>query len=201
MTSSTKVILSALSLLVGACTAPTSQPTGGSPPIGAGLSDTAPRYAVQANPPADCRPPLPTGMVTYQSAIENELLRLLNDARTSAGAPALARDDLLHIRDAARSHSYEVSDQDIPALNSPDGKTPGDRLLRYCVGYSDLGETVYRVRTTSDTPAAAILNLMLSDARAKANLLNPAWSLVGIGVYRSRNFGRSYFVTIDLVKP
>lgn len=158
------------------------------------------RYLGYHAPAANCVPPLPTGMVSYHSSLESELMSLINSARTAAGAPALVLDDKAEIRSAARAHSYDVSGQDSPGNTGTDGSSPGDRLLRYCVGYRNYGESAIRVARDGAT-AASILQSFMDDAGSKANLLNSIYTQVGIGIYATQPPRRSYYVTIDLVQP
>jgi uncharacterized protein YkwD len=115
----------------------------------------------------------------YDSAAEQVLLNLANQARAQAGAPPLALDRGLS--QAARAHAEQMfaarqlSHQFVGELSLPQRLASATRIQ-----LDQEGENV-----AFDFDAAqGHQHLMLSPSH-RANLLNPAYNVVGLGVVRS----------------
>jgi uncharacterized protein YkwD len=115
----------------------------------------------------------------YDSAAEQVLLDLANQARAQAGAPSLALDDGLS--QAARIHAEamfaarQLSHQFLNEPSLPQRLASATRL--------QLDQEGENVALDFDA-ASGHQHLMLSPPH-RANLLNPAYNVVGMGVIRS----------------
>lgn len=151
-------------------------------------------------PSRPCTPPFLSGFVTYNLQTENQLLDMINDVRAAANAPALTKDDALRLRGAAREQAYDQSGSDNPGHISTDGKTLADRLARWCVTSRTSGELIAWLNV-GNYPAANLFQIWMNQPAAKAQLLNPAYSQVGIGVYRTQPPRNRYYATVVLLAP
>lgn len=112
------------------------------------------------------------------AAGEQQLLTLINQERAKAGVPALTFDERL--TSAARKHSQRMIDQDTLSHQLP-GEDP--LLLRL---------TAQNVRTDHDGENIALNGdvvsahaALMESPKHRANILNPQFNAVGIGVVRS----------------
>jgi uncharacterized protein YkwD len=108
-------------------------------------------------------------------AAENLAVRLTNQQRAAHGCSALRVDS--HLREAARAHSEDMHDRHYFEHNSPDGKTPWDRIK--AAGYSRPGAE--NIAMGYATAQAVVAGWMKSPGH-RANILNCSLKAVGIGV-------------------
>jgi uncharacterized protein YkwD len=108
---------------------------------------------------------------------ENMMLQRINAARASAGLSALRMDPVL--RTAARAHSLDMYQRHYFSHQTPDGKTPYDRLQAVNAHYLTAGENI----AFAPDPNQAWDSLMQSPDH-RANILNPDFQCVGIGGYK-----------------
>ena len=116
--------------------------------------------------------------VEYEFQVEQDLLQLANQSRQRAGAPTLALDSGLTA--AARAHAqamleaHQLSHQFVGEL------TLVERLAVSGLQFDQAAENV----ALDYSAAGGHEHLMLSPPH-RANLLNPAYNVVGLGVVRS----------------
>lgn len=130
--------------------------------------------------PADWRPGDPSfasvlGSTAHQEKNEDAVLRLLNDVRANAGLGRLRADERL--RAAARAHSRDMARRDFCAHDNPDGVTPAERMLS--AGYPAPGAE--NVARGQESPRA-VMDAWLASPGHRANLLNPRFTAIGVGV-------------------
>lgn len=106
---------------------------------------------------------------------EELAVRLTNTQRTQHGCSALRVD--VRLRTAARAHSRDMHVRHFFEHNSPDGRTPWDRIK--AAGYSQPGAE--NIAMGYATAQAAVTGWMNS-AGHRANILNCSLKAVGIGV-------------------
>ncbi len=119
---------------------------------------------------------------------ESRTLSMHNQARTSRGLQALCVHPLL--TRAARSHSQEMINKDYFAHESFNGETDRQRVERFGYTFSGFsfwkfGENIYWGSGTSGTPRSAFAWWMDSSGH-KANILDPAFRQIGIGVRKGQ---------------
>ena len=120
--------------------------------------------------PADSKEDFPYDLETFAA----EVLRLTNEARAEAGAPALETDPVLNRMAQAR---MEESGGKL-SHTRPDGTTPDTIFQEYDTELTCTGEIIM---STSRSPQA-IVNGFLASPSHRANLLDPNHKYAGIGV-------------------
>jgi uncharacterized protein YkwD len=123
--------------------------------------------------------PEPTGVFRFlpvtADAAESQMLTLLNQAREEAGLARLAPD--AELRAVALAHSQDMQDAHFFGHVSPTTGAVEDRARRASIALSLVGENV----ADADSPEAAHAGLMGSPGH-RANVLNPKFTHVGIGI-------------------
>lgn len=122
-----------------------------------------------------------TGL-TVDQATEAEMLRLVNAERSAAGVDPVAAD--AELAGVARDHSEEMFRLGYFAHESPVTGDPSDRLGTAEITYLVSGENL----AFAPTVEIAHRGLMQSPGH-RANILNPAFTRLGVGVIRSENRG------------
>ncbi|MDQ6773963.1 MAG: CAP domain-containing protein [Candidatus Dormibacteraeota bacterium] len=112
-------------------------------------------------------------------ADEDAMLQKINDARAGDGLSPLRMDPTL--RQVARAHSWDMYARDYFSHQTPDGKTPYDRLQALKVHYLTAGENL---AFAPDVGQA--WDSLLHSPDHRANILNPDFRCVGIGAYQGQ---------------
>jgi uncharacterized protein YkwD len=113
---------------------------------------------------------------------EEEMLRFLNEERTSRGLVPLRLDERL--REAARAHSRDMFERGYFAHDTPEGKTPAERLDERGITYGVMGENL----ALAPDVALAHRGLMNSPSH-RENILFPEYRKVGIGAVNGGIYG------------
>jgi uncharacterized protein YkwD len=130
------------------------------------------------------------------SELEFQLLQLTNTARSSADVePPLTPDPGLS--EIARSHSVAMRDQGFFGHVGPDGKNLRQRLEQAGFDFSRAAENLAQVTNVTD-PANFAYELLMDSEGHRANILDPRFTLVGIGVVRS---GETFWITQIFLRP
>ena len=121
---------------------------------------------------------------SFSSTDEAQLIALTNQARASAGLPALKVDSALTSIARWRSQDMATRDyfsHDIP--NPPGGKVFNEMDRRgYC--YHVAGENIGWNNASDDTATAKIQAAFMASPPHKANILGSAWDHIGVGAYK-----------------
>lgn len=141
-------------------------------------------------------------LVAWEFAVEQELLRLTNTERQKAGLAPVALDTRL--QSVARLHSLDQAAKNYSAHRSPEGKEPADRLRAAGIAFNLEGENIRWV--SSRAPSAVANDMMyegsygwMNSPGHKANILNPNYTHVGIGVFKSSTDGK-FIATQNFIK-
>jgi uncharacterized protein YkwD len=118
-------------------------------------------------------------------AAEAQMLTLLNQERTNRGLPALVRDPALDA--VARQHSVEMLQRGYFAHDTPEGRTPFDRMTAGGISYMIAGENI----ALAPTVTLAHQGLMDSPGH-RENILRPEFKRVGIGAANADGRGRMF---------
>lgn len=157
---------------------PDPSPTGTKPPSPTSSPTAAPTST--APPPGGSK----------ETTAEDEVTKLTNAERVKAGCAPLRTDERL--RKASRDHSTDMRDRKFFSHNSPDGRTPWDRIKAagYPAGAAENIAMGYR------TPAEVVSGWMNS-AGHRANILNCGLKAIGVGAafgsggpWWTQDFGR-----------
>ncbi|QOC94874.1 hypothetical protein D0Q02_04895 [Micromonospora craniellae] len=108
-----------------------------------------------------------------------EVVRLVNAERAKEGCGALSIDDKLMT--AAQRHSQDQADTRNMSHTGSDGSNPGDRIDRVGYTWRTYGENV---AWNQRTPAA-VMNAWMNSEGHRANILNCAFTEIGVGVASS----------------
>ena len=124
---------------------------------------------------------------TYNKAeprpfLEIKMLELVNKERIKAGLPALKPDP--EMTRVARAHSRDMFARGYFAHNTPDGKTPFNRMRMAGVRFNTAGENLALAQTLE----IAHTNLMSSPGH-RANILHPSFGRLGIGILDGGFYG------------
>ncbi|MBI3929208.1 MAG: CAP domain-containing protein [Armatimonadetes bacterium] len=127
------------------------------------------------------------------AAIAQEIIRLSNTARQEQGLQPVT--ELNDLTEAALGHSEEMASLNYFAHESPTpgSQNPGDRVR--LAGSWDVGvaENIYRCKGfPTGTEAAKCVDSWLNSPAHRANLLNPKYNSIGLGVYQ---VGTTFYVT------
>ena len=107
--------------------------------------------------------------------LEKQMLDLVNQERQAAGLNPLAADP--ELTEVARRHSADMFARGYFAHDTPDGRTPFDRMQEAGVRFITAGENL----ALAPTIPVAHTGLMNSPGH-RANILRPQFGRVGIGV-------------------
>jgi uncharacterized protein YkwD len=138
---------------------------------------SAPAKAKKKAPsqPAVALNPGAAGAPAKNVSAENLAVQLTNQQRAQHGCSALRVDAAL--RSAARAHSKDMRVRHYFEHNSPDGRTPWDRIK--AAGYSQPGaENIAMGYAT----AQAVVTGWMNSPGHRANILNCSLKAIGIGV-------------------
>jgi uncharacterized protein YkwD len=145
------------------------------------VPDPAPQSGSKATlkPVAAASPDIPFHTVEFDSQAEQQILELANRSRQQAGAPPLSMDSgLTH---AARVHAQAMLEaRQLSHQFDGEPSLPNRLAAATQLQLDQEGENV----ALDMDPAQAEQHLMLSPPH-RANLLNPAYNVVGMGVVRS----------------
>lgn len=154
------------------------------PPTWSAVATTSPDRApapTTAPPPTPSRRPASSGAVAAAVALTNE-------ARASAGCAPLRTD--ARITAAAQAHSADMAERRYFDHNSPDGRSPGDRMI--AAGYpSPGGENIAR----GQRDAAEVVRDWLDSPGHRRNIDDCSFTTIGVGLderghYWTQDFGR-----------
>ena len=128
---------------------------------------------------------VPTMGVSYLPELERTIFHYTNEVRQRNGIPPLTWENCL--RDVARAHSADMLVRNYFSHNSPEGRTPFDRIQAGCpFPMSMSGENIWM---GSGYPAGNVRQLArlivdnwMSSPGHRKNLLHPEYTDIGIGV-------------------
>jgi uncharacterized protein YkwD len=141
---------------------------------------------------AGSMPTLGSGKPT---ASETEVIRLVNVERVSAGCPALTVSSVL--TQIARAHSQEMTAENGFRHNSPDGRTPFQRLTAAGYRYSIATENIAAGQTT----AGAVMAAWTSTQDRLANMLDCRLTQIGVGMATKPGSQYGTYWTQDIATP
>lgn len=125
-------------------------------------------------------------------AAEDALFGLLNEERSRAGLPSLARD--LRLTVVARDHAWDMFDVRVLSHYSPRTGGPAQRLDRRAIPYAVVGENVAYAHN-----AALAHQGFLRSASHRRNILDPRFGAVGVGAVTVTGLGTLY-VTVFVAR-
>lgn len=144
----------------------------------------APSQPEQPQDPQDPQEPqdTPNNNQSSNSNYAEEILRLVNVERQKAGLSNVSQSSLLDSAALVRA-------KEIPQLFShtrPNGQSCFSVLSELGISYNGAGENI----AMGQTSPAQVMNEWMNSSGHKANILNPSFKNLGVGVYKS---GSKYY--------
>ena len=123
-----------------------------------------------------------TDVSTTPSALEKELLDLINEKRTAYGLSKLSFDTAL--QKTARAKAEDLVANNYFSHNSPTYGTPFEMMKNFGVTYKTAGENI-----AGNSTLEGAVNAWMNSQGHRENILNNAYNLTGIGVVKSNTYG------------
>ena len=155
--------------------APTAAPTKAPTPAPTAAPTAAPTKAPTAPPAGN------------MSALEQQMISLVNEDRAANGLPALRFD--AGLRAGALKHSQDMSASNYFSHTSPNYGSFSARIQASGVSYRTAGENIALYNNVEKAQAA----LMNSEGH-RANILNSSFTRIGIGIVWNESKG-AYYIT------
>ena len=170
--------------------APTAKPT--EKPAATPAPTVKPTEKPAATPAPTVKPTTKPNTSSSESAMEEEVLRLVNEERTKRGLGALKRASDLDA--LARAHSADMINRHFFDHNNPDGQSPFDRMRAAGISYRAAAENI----ASGQRSAEAVMNAWMNSSGHRANILNATYTEIGIGAVKSS--GGTIYWTQEFVK-
>jgi uncharacterized protein YkwD len=136
---------------------------------------TIARLSIEPHSEEAVKLPYTTHRLEERPDLEAEMLQLVNRERARQGIGPLVADTAL--RTVARAHSVDMFERGYFSHYTPEGKDPFERMRAAHIAFLTAGENLALAQTLS----IAHTGLMHSPGH-RANILNPAYHRVGIGI-------------------
>lgn len=137
---------------------------------------------------ANERPTFAVTVAQADNTVAEELLRLVNAERQRVNAPPLALNDKLTA--AAQRHSQDMATSHRMSHTGSDGSTMQARIDATRYAWSTIGENVAMGQPT----AAAVMTAWMNSPGHRRNILNPAFTELGVGY--ARGGGQPYWTQV-----
>jgi uncharacterized protein YkwD len=130
------------------------------------------------------------------SAMEQDMLRLVNQERAQAGLPLLHLDARLTA--AARAHSQLMADRKKLAHVLEREPDLSERVAATGLRFNAVAENISAAFGSDQSPPSEVAHRgLMGSPPHRANILNPDYNSIGIGVARE---GKTYYTTEDFAK-
>ena len=123
-----------------------------------------------------------TDVSTTPSALEKELLTLINQKRKAYGLSELKFDTAT--QKTARAKAEDLVANNYFSHNSPTYGTPFEMMKSFGVTYKTAGENI-----AGNSTLEGAVNAWMNSQGHRENILNNAYNLTGIGVVKSNTYG------------
>jgi uncharacterized protein YkwD len=126
--------------------------------------------------------PFKINHAVIDSSLEIKMIELVNKDRAEQGLAPLIRD--AQLTKVAREHSRDMFVRGYFSHVTPDGKDPFDRMHAHDIHFITAGENIALAQTISIAQYG-----FMHSAGHRANILNPAFGHIGIGILDGGIFG------------
>lgn len=149
-------------------------------------SDAAPSPA-QGTATNSTAPKTPTAQTNSNTltAEEQQMLKLVNEARAQNGAPPLQID--MQVVNVARVKAQDMIDNNYFSHNSPKYGDPFDMLKSFGITYVSAGENIAGNQTVQNAH-----NALMNSPGHRKNILNPDYTHIGIGIKKGGPYGNMF---------
>lgn len=127
------------------------------------------------------------------SAIEKEVVRLVNVERQKNGLSALELD--VALSKVAREKSKDMATKGYFSHTSPTYGSPFDMMKKFGIKYSTAGENIAMGQATAE----AVVKAWMNSEGHRANILNKNFTKIGVGYYKASN-GSPYWTQM-FIRP
>ncbi|CAJ65276.1 MULTISPECIES: CAP domain-containing protein [Frankia] len=138
------------------------------------------------------RPAAP-GQPTARARLIADVIAATNRARRAAGCPDLVADPVLTA--AAGAHSIDMAVSGYFRHDSPDGRSPFDRMAAAGFDYSVAAENI----AAGQRSAAEVVRDWMDSPEHRANILTCSLTRIGVGLATGGSYG--YYWTQDFATP
>jgi uncharacterized protein YkwD len=123
---------------------------------------------------------------TFSSSSETQLVTLINQARASAGLPALTVSSGL--ADVARWRSKDMWDRDYfsHSIPNPPGGNAFDELNRRGICYTTAGENIAINNYPDDQTTTVAFNGWMKSSGHRAIILSSSFNRIGVGAFKGK---------------
>jgi uncharacterized YkwD family protein len=124
---------------------------------------------------------------------EQEMLKLVNQARSQNNAPPLQID--MQVTSVARVKAQDMIDNNYFSHNSPKYGSPFDMLKSFGISYVEAGENIAGNQNVQNAH-----NALMNSPGHRKNILNPSYTHIGIGIKNGGPYG-NMFTQMFVSKP
>jgi uncharacterized protein YkwD len=124
-----------------------------------------------------------------------KVVELTNQQRASQGLAPLTVNELLVT--AAAGHSTDMATNNFMSHTGSDGSNPGQRITRAGYSWRTYGENVAAGYST----AQSVMDGWMNSSGHRANILNPAFTEIGVAVRENPNSTYRFYWTMVLAAP
>ena len=123
-----------------------------------------------------------------QKSYEAELVRLVNAERSKEGLKPLSHN--WELSRVARYKSTDMSENSYFSHNSKTYGTPFQMIKNFGISYKSAGENIARGQKTP----ALVVSAWMNSSGHRANILNPAFTEIGVGYEPNGNYWTQMFI-------
>ena len=157
------------------------------PEITPELSGGAAPQTSQSTAPKGTAPKTPSAKTDSgtPTAQEQEMLKLMNQARAQNNVPALQID--MQVCNVARVKAQDMIDNNYFSHNSPKYGSPFDMMKAFNINYVQAGENIAGNQTVQ-----AAHNALMNSPGHRKNILNPEFTHIGLGIKSGGPYGNMF---------
>lgn len=119
------------------------------------------------------------------TAEEQEMLKLINEARAQNNAPPLQVD--MQVVNVARIKAQDMIDNNYFSHNSPKYGSPFDMMKSFGITYVSAGENI-----AGNQSVQSAHNALMNSPGHRKNILNPEYTHIGIGIKKGGPYGNMF---------
>lgn len=127
------------------------------------------------------------------SSVEQQMIKLVNEARAQNNLPALKAD--VPLANVARTKSQDMIDNNYFSHNSPKYGSPFDMMKAFGIKYVQAGENL-----AGNQDVQSAHNALMNSPGHRQNILNPNFTHIGIGAKTGGPYG-TMFTQMFISKP
>ncbi|HAN21675.1 MAG TPA: hypothetical protein DCP51_08400 [Clostridiales bacterium] len=125
---------------------------------------------------------------TTITSYEQQVINLVNNIRTQNGLSKFKAN--WELSRVARYKSQDMHDKNYFSHTSPTYGSPFDMMRAFGISYRTAGENIAKGYTTPQ----AVVNGWMNSSGHRANILNPAFTQIGVGYVSSGNYWTQMFI-------